>query len=325
MNLSPAVRVRLEFASKAFLLTAFAGTVTAGLFRIHARAVASEQTQVDLGNWSVVSKPDWCTLDDVRAIRDGSALRGWQTPLLHDASGPVVAAALESSPNVLRVVALRRVHPNAYDAVLEVRHPVAALGVSGKPGRWVEVDEEGVVVSGVLDARPVRDGRPLRVILGATVRDTSQGARLGRDVVDGAALCAALHELDASAEDRALLGIVDVIDVTNHAGRKKAGASEIALRASGHGLAAAPATGTVPGTATGTRPAAAPPRCVIEWGRAQGVADALCDDLEPAFGAKAERLLRVLRAYPDLVGLDVVQVGFADLAVVPSPAKHAKR
>jgi hypothetical protein len=60
----------------------------------------------------------------------------------------------------------------------------------------------------------------------------------------------------------------------------------------------------------------------VEWGRASAdaVAGAL-DDLEPTFGAKTDRLLRVLRRYPQLEGLDVVRVAFSDLVVVPSATK----
>lgn len=327
MTLSPGARLRLEFAAKAFLLCAFAGTVTAGLFRIHERAVASEQNQVDLGQWSIVSRPDWCTDDDVRGIRDGAALRGWQTPLLDPASGPVVASALESSPHVKRVLALRKVYPNAYDAVLEVRRPVAALQIGARPERWVEVDEEGVVLSAPQSVRPRRDGKALRVIVGAAAPDTRPGARLGRDVIDAAVLCADLDGCASSPQDVSLLDVVDVIDVTNHGGRKKNGESEIVLRSSGGRVATLPQVppSAQPGKGGGGASVPLAPRCVIEWGRAQGVADALCDDLEPTFGAKAERLLRVLRIYPDLRGLDVVRVGFSDLAVVPSPVKNAKR
>lgn len=327
MTLSPGARLRLEFAAKAFLLCAFAGSVTAGLFRIHERAVASEQNQVDLGQWSIVSKPEWCTDDDVRGIRDGAALRGWQTPLLDPASGPVVASALESSPHVKRVLSLRKVYPNAYDAVLEVRRPVAALQLAARPERWVEVDEEGVVLSAPHTTRPMRDGKALRVIVGAVARDTRPGARLGRDVIDAAVLCADLEECSSSPQDVARLDVVDVVDVTNHGGRKKNGESEILLRSSG--VRAPVASPTPPSAQSGrsaaTPAAAAAPRCVVEWGRAQGVAESLCDDLEPTFGAKAERLLQVLRSYPDLRGLDVVRVGFSDVTVVPSPVKNAKR
>ena len=251
MSLSAGARVRLEFAAKAFLVVTFVCSSAMGLSRLHQRAHDDPQNQVDLGAWSVVSKPDWATDDDVRAVRDGAALRGWQTPLLDGASGGVVVGAISAVPSVHSVVALRKVYPNAYDAVIELRRPVAAVQLAGAPPKYVEVDEEGVALSSPSAVRPMREGHALRVIVGAG--PVRPHARFGADVIAAAGLCADLARCGSSAADPArradstLLGPLDVIDVTNFGGRKNVGESEVCLRMSGYAAPQVPSVAATPG------------------------------------------------------------------------------
>lgn len=297
--ISPSVRPRLEFAAKSFLVVAFLGTLTAGVVRLQQKALADEQHHVDLGAWTVIERPAWCTLDDVRSIRDVTRLRGWRASVLHPGAGPVVWRSLESAPQVARVVGLQKRYPAEFEAVVEIRRPVAAVRV-GPPNatRWVEVDAEGVALSTPSAERPVREARPLRAVTGVTGVVPPPGSSFGPDVVEAADLSAELDRFGAP-EDQDLLRALDEIDVSNFGGRKKAGESEIVLR-------------TVVAPAPGAR---APSPCLVEWGRARR-ADPY--DPEPGFGAKASRLAQALRLFPGLVGLRSVRVAFDDLVVVPS-------
>lgn len=321
MQLGLRGRARLEFAAKAFLVASFLGTATAGVLRLEARALADERHVADLGAWSVVERPDWLTLDDVRSLRDSSRLDGWCASSLDPGTGPVVARALEATPLVSRVAAIRRVPPNAFDVVVEVRRPVAAVrcGAPGDAGPhraahraanratdrarnpaaapfWVEVDARGRALGAATHERPARDGRPLREVVGAAVRSPRPGDRLGDDVADAAALSEEL-DLASTPADRELFATVAEIDVSNHRGRATPGASEIVLR-----LGAGPA-----GRDAGKR-------CEIEWGRGRSDGP---DDPEPSFGARAAHLAAALRTFPGLAGLRTVRVAFEDLVVVP--------
>ncbi|MCE9636958.1 MAG: hypothetical protein K8T90_14735 [Planctomycetes bacterium] len=328
-RIGPRARSRLEFGAKAFLVVSFLGTLTAGVMRLQQKALADESHFVDLGAWSIVEKPSWATADDVRAIRDATRLRGWQTSLLDPAAGPVVWRSIDLAPTVVRVAGMKKCYPDEFEAVIEMRRPVAAVQIggvapapksSGKAGgksaptqaansartaiAWVEVDEDGIAVSPPLAARPVRDGSPLRVVTGVPGPAPAVGTRFGADVIEASDL---LSELDrfGSDDEHAMLATIDEVDVSNFGCRKRAEASEIVLRA-----AARTSVGATGGTSQ--KPGR---RCDVEWGRASP-SDAY--DPEPLFGAKASRLVQVLRMFPGLDGLSTVKVAFADLVVVPA-------
>lgn len=297
--ISPSMRKRLEFGAKTFLVVAFLGSLTAGVARLQQKALADERHDVDLGAWTIVQKPAWCTADDVRALRDVTRLDGWHTSLLHPEGGPVVWRSLERAPQVARVVALQKRFPSAFDVVVELRRPVAAVRV-GPPNapRWVEVDAHGVAVAPPVAARPVRDGRPLRVVAGASGVVPKPGEPFGPDVAEAADLSAEFDRFGTDA-DQALLGQLDEIDVSNFGGRRNAAESEILVRMG-------------PRASAAERPA---PAGVVEWGRARR-SDPY--DPEPGFGAKASRLAEALRLFPGLAGLKTVKVAFDDLVVVPT-------
>jgi hypothetical protein len=306
--ISPLLRPRLEFAAKAFLVASFLGALTAGVVRLQQNALADEAHHADLGRWSVVERPAWCTVDDVRELRDATRLRGWHASLLHPGSGPVVWRSLELTPRVERVAGMRRRFPDEFEAVIELRRPVAAVQVgAGASTRWIEVDADGRALSPPLAARPARSldasGTPVpaRVIRGAAGVAASPGACFGADVAAAADLVA---ELDAygTPEDRKLLRTLDEVDVANFAGRVRPGASEIILRRTDAGAAAS--------SARAQRP------CDVEWGRAE---PADPTDAEASFGAKAARVAQALRMFPALAGLRTVKVAFSDLVVVPAP------
>jgi hypothetical protein len=310
--ISPTLRPRLEFAVKAFLVVAFLGSLAAGALRLQQKALADEAHHVDLGAWSVVEKPGWATTDDVRAIRDATRLRGWHASLLHPGAAPVVWRSIELVPQVVRVAGMRKVYPDRFEAVLEVRRPVAAVRIgTAKSWRWIEVDETGVALSDMLTARPVRSGRPLREIVGAAGNVPRVGEPFGADVREAADLSTELDRFGTD-DDRKLLAALDEIDVSNFGGRAKPGASEIVLRVS------------VAPVAPGTR-APKSTRCDLEWGRARAMDPY---DSEPPFGAKATRVVQALRMFPGLNGLRSVKVGFEDLVVVPvsgSPLLPSKK
>lgn len=302
-------RPRLEFAAKAFLWCAFFGSLAAGAIRVHAQALEAPAHRVDLGAWSVRSRPDWCTDDDLREVRREAGLEGRWTSLLDPAAGAEVWRRIESAPHVRRVVAMRRRLPNRFEALVEMRRPVAVVRVPNGTGRgassaWIEVDESGRALTAPLPDRPVRAGRPLRSITGAAGGVPEPGAHFGTDVVEAAALAAEFERFSSSGT-RDALDVLDEIDVSNHGGRKDRGASEILLRST-----------AVPAAAAGTA-GRRPPACVVEWGRSRA-ADAY--DPEPTFGAKASRTLQALRMFPGLEGLARVRVAFEDLVVVPHAA-----
>ena len=315
LPLSPKARVRLEFAAKSFLWCAFLGSLAAGSIRLQSAALAAEEHRVRLGVWTVASRPDWCTPGDVREVRDASGLAGRWTPLLDPVGGAGVIERMERSPRVRRVVAMRRRFPDRFEALLDLRRPVAAVRVPGP--RYVEVDEEGRALSAPSDVRPSRSGRPLRLLTGSPGPAVPPGALFGPDVAEGAAL-AAEFERFSTAEHRETLRLLDEIDLTNFEGRKELGASEVLLRAA----ADASSRPTLPSRPTASAPAPPPPpRCVVEWGRL-GAGDPC--DAEPPFGAKASRMLQALRMFPRLEGLARVRVAFSDLVVVPSPAPRSR-
>jgi hypothetical protein len=200
---------------------------------------------------------------------------------------------------VKRVAGVRRVWPNRLEAVLELRRPVVAVRVAGKQELFVEAAAAGVALSRPAAARPVREGRALRVVLGATGPTPAPGGRFGEEVVAAAALADNLDVFSDGKDD--VLAWLDRIDVSNHGGRARPGASEVLLSAS-------------PPPAAPGAPKPKLSRCVVEWGRAGGRE---ADGREAPFHAKAQRLGQALRLFPRLEGLKAVRVSFADLVVVP--------
>src|SRR5262245_46461149 len=226
--IAPPVRLRLEFAAKAFLVAAFLGTLSAGVLRLEQSALADPVHRVDLGAWSIVEAPPWSNADDVRAVRDATRLPGASASLLDAEAGAVVLRAIESAPQVVRVAAMRRRYPNQYEAVLELREPVAAVQI-GAARAWIEVDREGVALGKAVGARPVRAGRPLRVIVGAAGGAVAPGNSFGPDVAEAADLSSELDRCGTEA-DRALLQSIDEIDVSNFGARSRRDAPEVLLR-----------------------------------------------------------------------------------------------
>ena len=311
------LRPRLEFAAKAFIVTSFVGVLVAGAARIGQKAFASREHRIDLSRWTVLERPAWSTLDDVSAIRAQSGLSSYYAGLFDTPALATVDGRLARSPSVRRVVGVSRVYPNRLEAVMELRRPVVAVAVRvpGKADLYVETDDEGVALTKPLAARPVRDGHALRVVIGATGALPAPGKPFGADVVAAASLA---DSLDSYSDDkgRALLALLDRIDVSNYGGRPRPGTSEVQLSAS----PPAPAPKGAPVT---TLPVST--KCVVEWGRA-GDRDA--DGGEMPFDAKASRLLQALRLFPGLAGLKTVKVAFNDLVVVPdgsSTPHHLKR
>jgi hypothetical protein len=296
-------RARLEFAAKAFIVTAFVGSLVAGAARLADNAVFARGSRIDLSRWTVLDRPAWSTLDDVRAIRTQSGLAAFWTSTYDTPALAGLERRLTAAPAVRRVVALRRVDQNALDAVLELRRPAVAVRVPGKQELFVECDEEGLALSRP-GARQVRDGYPLRVVVGAAGRVPSPGERFGPDVVAAAAIAEYLDSF-SDGGGRALLATVDRIDVSNFGGRARPGASEILLGATPRPQGETPAAGAPP---------PASPKCVVEWGRGEDTAEA-CGEMP--FDAKASRLLSALRLFPGLAGLKMVRVAFDDLIVVP--------
>ncbi len=295
-----ALRPRLEFAAKAFIVASFAGVLVAGALRLRARTVASPEHRIDLSRWTVLERPAWSTLDDVRAVRAGSGLSKYYASLFDAAALASVDAYLARPASVKRVADVRRVWPNRLEAVMELRRPTVAVVVPGKILGFVETDEDGVALTRPLPLRPVRDGRPLRIVVGGTGPVPTPGAKFGPDVAAAASIA---DSLDSTADDkgREALACIDRIDVSNYGGRARPGASEIALSSS------------PPAAAPGAPPQKAS-RCIVEWGRA---GDREADGRETPFDAKAARLLQALRLFPRLEGLKTVRVAFNDLVVVP--------
>ena len=300
-------------------MTSFVGVLVAGAARIGQKAFASREHRIDLSRWTVLERPAWSTLDDVRAIRAQSGLSSYYAGLFDTPALATVDGHLAHSPAVKRVACVNRVYPNRLEAVMELRRPVVAVAVRvpGKADLYVETDDEGVALGKPLPARPVREGHPLRVVIGATGALPAPGKPFGPDVVAAASLA---DSLDSYSDDkgRALLALLDRIDVSNYGGRPRPGTSEIQLSAS----PPAPAPKMAPGAAPAAPPAT---KCIVEWGRA-GERDA--DGGEMPFDAKAARLLQALRLFPGLAGVKTVKVAFNDLVVVPDGAKtphHLKR
>lgn len=308
-------RARLEYAAKAFIVMSFAGALVAGTARLAQKAVLAPESRIDLSRWTVIERPAWSTLDDVRDIRAQSGIARYWTSTYDTAALAGVDRCLGSPPTVRRVVELRRVGQNALDAVLELRRPAVAVRIAGKQDLYVEADEEGVALSPPLPERPVREGFPLRVVVGASGRIPLPGGSFGEDVVAAAAVAESLDSF-SDASGRALLATVDRIDVSNFGGRARPGSSEILLGAIARPSGEVPAAGAPP---------AASAKCVIEWGRADAVPG---DGGEMPFDAKASRLLQALRLFPGLAGLKTVRVAFDDLVVVPDKSntpEHLER
>ena len=314
---SPGARLRLEFAAKAFLWCSFLGSLAAGALRLHGAAMAAEEHRVDLGVWTVESRPDWCTTEDLRGVRDASGLGGRWAGLLDPKAGAAVWESLERSPRVRRVVAIRRRLPDRFEVLLDVRRPVAAVRLPGTSPRFVEIDAEGRALAAPSPVRPVRGGSPLRIVTGASTQGVAPGQTFGPDVVEAAALAGEFADV-ANAEHREALLLLDEIDVTNFHGRRDRGSSEVLLRPTGW----APA-GPAPGASPAPRPSPARtpsrPSCVVEWGRARS-SDPW--DPEPTFGSKTAHVLQALRMFPRLDGLSRVRVAFDDLVVIPASASR---
>lgn len=294
------LRPRLEFAAKAFIVASFVGALVAGASRVRVRSFASPAHRLDLARWTVLDRPAWSTLDDVREIRARSGLAAYYASVFDTAALATVDSYLARPATVKRVVGVRRMWPNRLEAVMELRRPVVAVCVPGKAVQYVETDEEGVALTAPLAARPVREGRPLRLVVGGVGAAPARGGRFGADVIAAASLA---DSLDSFSDDkgRDLLASLDRIDVSNYGGRVHPGTSEVTLCAS----PAAPVAGA---------PAPKAVRCVVEWGRAGDRED---DGREMPFDAKASRLLQALRLFPHLDGLKTLRVAFNDLVVVP--------
>jgi len=300
------LRPRLEFAAKAFIVTSFVGVLVAGAARIGRKAFVSREHRIDLSRWTVLQRPAWSTLDDVAAIRAQSGLSSFYAGIFDTPALATVDGYLARHPAVKRVACVNRVWPNRLEAVMELRRPVVAVAVHGrgKADLYVETDDEGIALTKPLAARPVREGRPLRVVVGATGALPAPGGPFGEDVVAAASLA---DSLDSFSDDkgRALLAVLDRIDVSNWGGRARPGTSEILLAASPPVAGVKPPPGAAPTVPVSTK-------CVVEWGRAgEG------DGSEMPFDAKASRLLQALRLFPGLAGVRTVKVAFNDLVVVP--------
>ena len=300
------LRSRLEFAAKAFIVTSFVGVLAAGALRLGRKAFIARDHRIDFSRWTVVSRPAWSTLDDVQAIRAQSGLDRYYSSIFDTPALAGVDAYLARPVAVRRVAGVRRVYPNRIEAVLELRRPAVAVRVAGKQDRWVEADEDGVALSQPLAVRPVREGYPLRVVLGAAGSMAAPGARFGPDVVAAASIAEFLDTY-SDEKGRALLAALDRIDVSNYGRRTKPGSSEILLGALPR--PAAPGGAVAPGQLPPVSP-----KCVVEWGRAGDRQDG---GHEMPFDAKASRLLQALRLFPGLAGIKTVRVAFDDLAVVP--------
>ena len=314
VNVQPAeeapIRSRLEFAAKAFLITSFLGVLTAGALRLRERAIESSGHRIELGRWTVLDRPGWTTLDDVRSVRDASGLSRYHASLFDPGALATVDAYLARSPEVKRVAGVRRIWPNRIEAVLELRRPVVAVRVPGRTELFVEADEEAVALSAPKLGRPVREGTPLRIVTGSPGAAPRPGDRFGADVAAAAGLAASL---DGYSDDkgRATLAWLDRIDVSNYGGRVRPGASEVLLFAS---PPVAPPATTLPKVVRG----------VVEWGRA-GERETAGGEMP--FDAKASRVLQALRLFPRLEGIKMVRVAFNDLVIVPdaSPPEALKR
>jgi hypothetical protein len=289
--ITAAWRVRLAFAAKAFLNVAFVGALVAGALRVTEASIRAPEHQVDLGAWTVLARPAWASLDDVCDIRGEVGLVGRSASLLDRDELTRVREQLAASPQVRRVVTLRRSPPNRLIAELELRAPSAAVQLPGDTPSYVKVDHEGVVLSRAVAFRPRRSGEPLRVVSGVCAGAPEPGLRFGADVAAGAQLARRLDEPAC----RAWTAFLDRVDVGNHGGRVDPRRSEIILGS------------------TGVEPTDVD-HCSVEWGRFGPAAE---ETGEPGFESKAGRLRRALDLYPQLAGLRRVRLAFRDLVVVP--------
>lgn len=348
---APSTRQRWKslaaFGLKAFLNFALVAVLIVGARRLAANALAAPAHRVDLGAWTVHARPDWVSLHDVEVVRDDAGLIGSDVSLLDREGLAFVRKRLAASPRVRRVVALRRKLPNRLVVDVELREPVAAVAVEPpaaalrstleavhEPGDsetaphsaeaytfgtdfelptvfYVEVDIEGIALSPPQADHPMREGRRLRVIAGATSAVPDPGLRFGSDVSAAAALCA---RLDAP-ELRSWTGPLACVDVSNHGGRVDARSAEVVLRReplpSLKALSAGPDEAS---TATAASAATSPPACRVEWGRVGAAAEEMG---EPGFEEKLARLRKALQMFPGLRNLASVNVAFSELLVVP--------
>ncbi len=325
--------LRLEFAAKCFVWTAFLGSLVAAGMRLRANAVAAPEQTVDLSRWRVAERPDWMSLDDVAVVRDAAALDGTTISLRDREAVAAVRGVLGSAPTVRRVLSVRRRQPDSIVATIEVRRPVVAVRVqraapraptqihgagSGSDGRgarvpppvsalavpprpvspltvrYLEVDADAVVLRADLKAIPVRSERALPVVMGATPVN-APGDVLGAGVRAAAALVRRF-ERAAVASHAPDAPTIARIDISNFGGRVSPLGPEVILWVRQRGHTAA---------------------CPVEWGRIEGFHT---DAAEPAFTEKRRHLQRALARYPRLAGLAAVKVAFGDLVVVPNEA-----
>ncbi len=330
------VRLRLVYALKALIVVSLLAVVFLLVRASQQHRLVEARHLVDLSRWTVLERPSWSTTEDVHAVRDASGLPGHGLPLYDRRSAESVRDALEAAPGVRRVLALRRRPPDRVEAVLELRVPVAAVlvdaGQAPRVGlhprvvldprvvlgpravlaaaptwRYVEVDDEGVVLGPAREQRPVRRGVALRVISGADGVDATPGGDGGADVRVGVSLCRALdgHRDGLGAT---VLRTFDEVDVTNLAGRVDAREPEVLLRAAVPSSDAARRTG-----------------CVVEWGRVRGDPDeggagggGAPSFGEPTFTQKASRLAQAVRIFGDFSGIARVRVAYGELSVLPA-------
>jgi hypothetical protein len=278
----------LVFAAKAFVNVSFVAALVLGSLRVLAVARDAPRHRVELGRWTVTARPDWSSLDDVRAIRAASGLLGGVVSARDRDALAAVAEAPLDSPLVRRVVSARRRLPDRVRLVLELRVPVAAVATAD--AMYVEVDAEAVALGPPAVERPQRAGRPLRLILGVADAARAPGGTFGADAVAAAQLCARLREAGDPAASW-----LDGVDVTNFGGRVSRLAPEVVVAA--------------------TEPAG---RGQVVWGRLGVVAQ---ERGEPDFEAKYGRLRQALRLFPELRGVESANVAFDELVLRPSASR----
>ncbi len=281
---------RLSFGVRALVVVTILAATGLLVASAQEHRRVAPQHRVELGVWHVARRPSWATLDDVREVRAASGLRERAMPLFDRGAAAEVRAQLESAARVERVVAMRRRPPDRLVVTVELRRPVAALRTAD--GRFLEVDAAGIVLGAPLDARPVRDGLPLRVVSGAADTDLAPGTICGPDAAGGIALCRAL---DAALEGRGehVLRTFDEVDVANFGGRAAPAESPVLLRSAE--------------IARGRRRTA----CVVEWGR--------LDERhgEPSLERKVAQLAEAVRLFGEFDGVARVRVAYEDLSVLP--------
>ena len=197
---------------KAATLLAFLGIATAGVLRIDQRVRSLDDFQVDLSR-ARVEAPAWLPPKEVAEIRMRAAAGG-KVPIRQEGLPEFVAGRLESDPRIARVLGARRVHPDAVEVMVELRHPVALVETGSV---LAAVDREGRRVPGDYTKRP------LPRIRGGGGSLPAEGESFGQAIVDGASVAAALPgELTSSLG----LAVLDVSGVSKGGGvvlRRKTG------------------------------------------------------------------------------------------------------